>query len=167
MKPIARRTLTVLALVLTVSLLSGCIVRIEDIWCDDHVRRATLHVYVRDYYSGAPIDWARVKLYERDWWSWDHVGTWRVNDYGYVVVRDGYLSCDGCGGPEEEDFLVVVTASGYYSEEYEIELSYYYPSETLTFYLVPWYGRDGGEAREDGGLQTGRVDVGEVGGGDD
>jgi hypothetical protein len=160
MKPTARTTLSALALLLTASLLSGCIVHVEDIWCESHARRATLYVYVKDYYSGAPIHWAMVELYESDWWSWDYIGTWEVNDYGYVVVRDGYLGYDGCSGPEEKDFLIVVNASGYYSNDYEIELSYYYPSETLTFYLMPYYGREAGEDSEDAEKRAGRVDVG-------
>jgi hypothetical protein len=160
MKPIARITLAAIALALVASLLSGCIINIEDIGCGDRVRRATLYVYVRDYYSGAPIRCARVELYERGWWSWDYIDSWGVNDYGYAAVRGGYLSYDTCGGYEEERYLVVVSAPGYCTTEYEIELSYYYPSETLTFYLVPWYGREGGKVPASGGNEAGRVDVG-------
>lgn len=161
MTPTARRSMTVLLIVAVSVLLSGCIVCIDDDWCDNYSpRRATLFIYVRDYYSGVPIPWARVQVYERDWWSWDYQGTWEVNDYGYVVVRNGYLYCDGCGGQEEKDFLVEVHASGYYSEDYVIELSYYHPAETLTFYLVPVYGRDGDGSGESGGRPAGKVITG-------
>ncbi|MBN2565715.1 MAG: hypothetical protein JXB46_08390, partial [Candidatus Eisenbacteria bacterium] len=96
---------------------------------------------------------------------WDHVGTWDVDRYGYARVRDGYLYCDDCGH-QEEQFLVVVRASGYYSEDFEIELSYYHPSETLTFYLMPYYGREGdsGASAPDSAVRidhhNGRVVVG-------
>ncbi|MBN2565849.1 MAG: hypothetical protein JXB46_09065, partial [Candidatus Eisenbacteria bacterium] len=92
MTDIARRPLTAVMLLLVAALLSGCIVCIDDIGCcDRNPRQATLYVYVRDYYSGASISWAYVELYESDWWSWDHVGTWDVDRYGYARVRDGYL----------------------------------------------------------------------------
>ena len=53
---------------------------------------------------------------------------------------------DECSGQSEEDYRVVVYASGYHTERYTIELSYYYPSEVLSFYLMPYYARDAGEA---------------------
>ena len=145
MRPSVKR-LTAAAVILVVvpALLSGCIVCVEDLFCNNRPpAMATLHVYVMDYYTGAPIPWASVEVYERDWWSWDFIGAWPVGGSGYTVVPAGYLYYDGCGGAEEEDFRVVVRASGYYSEEFVIELSYYYSSETLTFYLVPWQGREG------------------------
>jgi hypothetical protein len=152
MRPIARRSLAAATILLTAALLSGCIVCIEDPCGHDTARRrASLYIYARDYYSGAPIPWAYADLYERDWWDWDYVGTWEVNSYGHVVVRDGYLYRDGSGGRESEDYLVVVGAYGYYTEDYSIELSYYYPSETLTFYLMPAYGRAAGAGQSDEG----------------
>ncbi len=139
---------------------------------------ATLHVYARDYYTGMPIPWAEVELYERDWWDWDYQGSWSVNSAGYAAIRCGYLYHDGCGGSEEEDFRVVVYAPGYRSERYDIELSYYYPSEMLTFYLVSCAAREDGDAesgsrRDAAGLEaadspetarpTGKVVVGSSG----
>lgn len=144
MRPIAKRLVTAVVLLLVPALLGGCIVCIEDIFCDNRPpRMATLNVYVLDYFSAMPIGWATVELYERDWWHWDYLGSWQANPAGYAMLHGGYLHHDGCGGDEEEDFRVVVRASGYYTEEFEIELSYYYPYETLTFYLLPWQGREG------------------------
>ena len=154
MRPIARvfrrRSLTVgILLLITPMMFSGCIVCIEDpFWDTPPPRTATLHVYALDYYTGRPIPWAEVEVYERDWWSWDYQGTWSVNSAGYAAIRCGYLYSDG-GGGDEEDFRVVVYASGYCSERYDIELSYYYPSETLTFYLAPCAARGDGDAESD------------------
>ena len=148
MRPMARRFLTAgVLLALIPFTLSGCIVCIEDVFCDNRpAHMATLHVYVLDYFTGAPIPWARVDVYESDWWSWDYIGTWSVGPWGYATVRCGYLYPDGCGGEEEEDYKIVAYASGYCSERFTLELSYYYPSETLTFYLVPCAAREGDEA---------------------
>ncbi len=164
MRPIARvslrRFLTAGILLLTMlTMLSGCIVCIQEPYCDTRPpRMATLHVYALDYYTGMPIPWADVELYVRDWWSWDYRGVWPVNSAGYTAIQGGYLYYDGCGGGEERDFRVVVYARGYSSEHYDIELSYYYPSEMLTFYLAPYAAREAGEAdpglrREAGGLE--------------
>jgi hypothetical protein len=177
MRPVAKRFLTASVLFLIVPvLLSGCIVCIDDVFNDNRPpRMATLHVYARDYFTGTPIPWAQVELYESDWWSWDYRGTWPMNQAGYVDVRCGYMYYDGRGGPEEEDFRVIVYAPGYSSEGYDIELSYYYPSEMLTFYLMPYMGREaedtGSGAEIDGGAlkgadaaqSRGRVVVGESG----
>jgi hypothetical protein len=142
MKPIARKTLAVVVVLLCAALLSGCIVTIEQDWWQEHPRRtATLYIYLRDYYADFPLSRGYVDLYEHRWSGWEYIGTWEADRYGYVVVRDGYLYCDGCGGEDERDFLVVADAPGYYREDFEIELSYRHPSETLTFYLVPLYGR--------------------------
>ena len=158
MRPIVKRLLVAtVVLVVVPALFSGCIVCVEDLFYDNRPpRMATVHVYVLDYYSGAPIPWASVEIYERDWWSWDYIGAWPVGITGYTVVPAGYLYYDGCGGPDEEDFRIITRASGYYSEEFVLELSYYYPSETLTFYLVPWQGREGvgGEKLDDVGEPT-------------
>lgn len=178
MKPKAMRVLSAAVLVLAAATaLSGCIVCVDGSWCDGHHSRpATLHVYVYDYFTGAPIPWAVVELYESDWWSWDYIGSWHVNSAGYVQLRAGSLYYDDHGGAEQENYRVVVHASGYFSEDYEIELSYYYPSETLSFYLAPFYGReqvDPGKtetdqptpdatAEQDGPVRsTGKVIVGE------
>lgn len=152
MRPTARvslrRFFTAGVLLVAVPMMfSGCIVCIEDLFCDSRQpRMATLHVYVLDYYSGMPIPWAEVELRESDWWSWDYQGTWHVNSSGYAAIRCGYLYPDGCGGSEEEDYRVIVYAPGYSSERYDIELSYYYPSEVLTFYLAPYGAREDGDA---------------------
>jgi hypothetical protein len=148
MRPFAKRILAAGVLVIAVTaMLSGCVVCVDDVFGNNsQPRSATLHVYARDYFSGAPIPWARVELYESDWWSWDYEGTWRVNQSGYVRLPCGYLTGDGCGGNSEEVYRVVVYAEGYHAEDYEIELSYYYPSETLTFYLMPYAAREAGSA---------------------
>lgn len=145
MRSVAKRFLKAGVLLLVVPVvLSGCIVCIDDVFCDNRPpRMAVLHVYARDYFTGTPIPWAQVELYESDWWTWDYQGTWPMNQVGYVGVPCGYMYYDGRGGPEEEDFRVIVYAPGYSSEGYDIELSYYYPSEILTFYLMPYMGRDG------------------------
>lgn len=142
-----RRFLTAGVLLLTISvMLSGCIVCIEDPYCGPAPRMATLQVYVLDYYTGRPIPWAEVELYERDWWNWNYQGVWPVSSAGYASILCGYLYYDGYGGSEEEYFRVAVYASGYCYEYYDIGLSYYYPSEMLTFYLVPCSAREAGDA---------------------
>ena len=164
MRPIARvslrRFLTAGILLLIIPMmLSGCIVCIQDPYCNaPPPRTATLHVYALDYYTGMPIPWAEVDLYVRDWWDWDYRGVWPVNPAGYTAIRGGYLYYDGCGGGEERDFRVAVYAQGYCSERYDIELSYHYPSEVLTFYLAPCATREAEDAdpdlrREAGGLE--------------
>jgi len=164
MRPIARasrkRFLTAGILLLIIPImLSGCIVCVQDPYCNTPPpRAATLHVYALDYYTGRPIPWAEVELYVWDRWNWDYCGVWPVNPAGYNVIYGGYLYYDGYGGGEERDFRVVVYARGYCSEHYDIQLSYYYPSETLTFYLAPWAARDAGDTdpgprREAGGLE--------------
>jgi hypothetical protein len=129
----------VLFLVLTMS--AGCI--FVPVWWDDHgyaPRMAVVHVHVYDYYTNAPVSWAVVELFEESWWDWDYRGSWPVNMAGYTAAQGGYLYDDGDGGPEERHFGVEVSASGYYPEWYEIELDYWYPVQTLSFYLVPWDG---------------------------
>ena len=71
-----------------------------------------------------------------------------IRGWHYTAAHGGYLHHDGCGGSEEKDFRIGVGASGYYSEWIEIELDYWRPSETLYFYLLPWYAYDGREAGE-------------------
>ena len=152
MRPTARvstrRFLTAGVLLLTIPVMfSGCIVCIEGPFCYDRPpRMAMLHVYAVDYYTGMPIPWAEVVLYESDWWDWNYQGSWPVNSAGYAAINCGYLYYDGYGGSEEEDFRVVVYAPGYCSERYDIELSYHYPSEVLTFYLARCAAREGGDA---------------------
>jgi hypothetical protein len=161
MRPVAKKCLSACVLIILVSaMLSGCIVCIDDIFCDNRPpHMATLHVYVLDYYTGMPITWAHVEVSESDWWSWDYIGTWPVGPSGYANIRCGYLYPDGCGGHEEEDYRVIAYASGYCSERFTLELSYYYPSETLTFYLVPCGARDGAEDGTDAGLNEAGEDV--------
>ncbi len=140
-----RRLATVAVLLAVAFLFSGCIVW-PCWWCDTCPPRvATVHVYVYDYYTGYPISWAWVEAYEEDWWDWDYIGRWPVSDAGYAVVRAGYLYRDGCGGPEDEELRVYVNASGYWSEWFDLELDYWYPSETLYFYLVPCRGEGGAD----------------------
>jgi hypothetical protein len=160
MRPVAKRYLTAGVLIALVPvMLSGCIVCIDDPFCDNRPpHMATLHVYVLDYWTGMPITWARVEVSESDWWNWDYLGTWPVGPSGYTTIRCGYLYPDGCGGHEERDYRVIAYASGYCSERYTLELSYYYPSETLTFYLAPCGAR---EASEDGtGSKHNEADAG-------
>jgi hypothetical protein len=175
MRPFAKRVLVVGVLLIVPILLSGCIVCIDDVFNDNRPpRMATLSVYALDYYSGMPIPWAEVELYESHWWTWDYQGTWPVGPSGHTYLRCGYLYPEGCGGKEEETYRVVVYASGYEVERFDIELSYYYPSETLSFYLLPRSGREAvdvepgtlGIANEDAqesGLAHGKVVVGEPG----
>ena len=166
MRPTAKvslkRFLTAGVLLLTIPvMLSGCIVCIEDPYCGPPPRMATLQVYALDYYTGRPIPWAEVELYERDWWSWNYQGAWPVNPAGYASIRCGCLYYDGYGGSEEEDFRVAVYARGYYYEYYDIGLSYYYPSEILTFYLVPCAAREAGDAES--GPQRGAAGLEDAG----
>lgn len=152
MRTIAKRFWIAAVLVVIPLFVSGCICS-PGWWWDDHhgPRRATFHVYVYDYYSYAPVPWAVVELYQEDWYDWDYVGAWPVNRAGYAAAHGGYLYHDSCGGCEERDYRVFVGASGYQSEWIQIELDYWYPSETIYFYLVPWYGRDVGSAGEGDG----------------
>ncbi len=161
-----------LAIVITIPLLlSGCVVCP---WCWDYDERpprmAMVHVTVSDYYTGAPVTWAAVDLYEEDWWDWDYVGTWPVNPYGHTTLYGGYLYDDGDGGPEDEEFLVEVYASGYEALSYGLDLEYRHPTETLHFYLMPYYAREGEPERpeainvedlEEDGPNGPRVFVGE------
>ena len=164
MRPAVKRFAITGALLLVVPvLLSGCIVCVEDVFCDSHPpRMATLHVYALDYFTGAPIQWAQAELYESSWWTWDYQGTWSMNRAGYVMLQCGYFYYDGCGGAEEEDFRVVVYAPGYNSERYDIELSYYYPTEVLSFYLVPHYACEAGDAEPGSADNGAREESGET-----
>ena len=146
----SKRFLTAGVLLLVVSMtLSGCIVCIQEPYCNPRPPvSAALHVYALDYYTGMPIPWAEVDLQVWDWWNWKYCGAWPVNPGGYVVVNGGYLYYDA-HGDGERDFRVSVYARGYYSESYDIELSYYYPSEVLTFYLAPYAAREAGDAESD------------------
>ena len=138
------KTIFLMLLIAVASIsMSGCIVWLDDVWCDDYPpRMATVHVYALDYYTGTPIPWAMAELYERDWWDWDRINRTSVDGSGQAVLYGGYLYRDECGGTDEQDFRVVVYADGYYSDYYQVELSYHHPWETLTFYMLPWYGRD-------------------------
>lgn len=152
-------------------LLSGCVC---GWWCwwdnDAPPRRAVIHVYVSDYYTGAPIPWAVVELAEDDWWDWDYLGAWPVNSTGYVTVYGSLLYYEGNGGSEDKDYQLRVSAGGYYTEYYELELSYYHPTESLYFYMAPSYRgtRDGVDASQEAALDPlpegegpeGRVSVG-------
>lgn len=145
-----RRLAVIVALLAIACCFSGCIVWYGCPWCDRRPpRMATLHVYVSDYYTGYPVSWATVDLYEEHWWYSDYLGSWPVNGAGYAQLLGGYLYWDGEGGDEERDFLVAVRAHGYCGETYEIELDYYYPSETLHFLLVPCYSSDDGSEPEE------------------
>ncbi len=138
MRPGMRKLWIALILLILPVYFSGCIV-CTSFWCDQRPpHRAVVHAYVYDYYTGAPIPWAVVDLYEEDWWSWDHVGTWPVNAGGYAQLYGGYLYRDGRGGSQEEDYRVEAYASGYYWEFGEFELDYYHPTESIYFYLVPY-----------------------------
>jgi hypothetical protein len=106
---------------------------------------ASFRAYVYDYYTGAPIPWGFVEVYEEDWWSWDYVGTWGVGPYGYVTASLGYVYYDGHGGAEDREYRIEAYAEGYYSEWVDIRVSYYDSHETIYFYLAPWYARDGAE----------------------
>jgi hypothetical protein len=137
MKATAKAALLVCLLAVLPALLSGCIVWEEPWWHQYPPRAATFYVYVYDYYSGIPIPWAGVELYEEDWWSWDYVGTWPVSPYGYAVVTDGYLEYNG-DGYNDRAFRLRAFADGYYTESCEVSLSYYEPMRTIRFYLAPW-----------------------------
>ncbi|MFH1502423.1 MAG: hypothetical protein ABIG03_05185 [Candidatus Eisenbacteria bacterium] len=139
MRPKAIRTAVAAVLFLVLVLLAGCIV--VPVWWDGHnraPRMAVVHVHVYDYYTYAPVSWAVVELYEESWWSWNYRGAWPVNMTGYTAAQGGYLYDDGSGGPQERRFGVEVSAGGYYPEWHELELDYWYPVETLSFYVVPW-----------------------------
>jgi hypothetical protein len=145
MKPTVKKSTVAAALLLVPLLMSGCIVW-PCSWCDyDRApRMAVVYVHVYDYYTCAPISWAAVALYEESWWDWDYCGSWPVSPSGSVAVPAGYMYDDG-PGPDERNLGLRVSAAGYYSEWYELELEYWYPTETLHFYLLPWGYRDGGE----------------------
>jgi hypothetical protein len=144
MRPTVRRFWTILTVLIVAMFLSGCIVWTDCWWCDHYPpRQAKVHVYVNDIWCGLPISWASVALYERDWWTWDYLGTWSADAAGHVTVYGDYLERDDCGDCDGEDYRLVVSAPGYFSESFVIELDYYHPSETLYFYLVPCCGRDG------------------------
>lgn len=159
MKRTAKRVFVAGLLVVVPLLMSGCIVWDDCWWCDQHrpPQPAGIRAYVYDYYTGAPIPWGAVEIYEEDWWDWDYVGTWGVGPYGYVVATVGYLTYDDFGGGERRDYRVEAYAEGYYSEWVDITLSYYDPYETIYFYLAPWY-RDGNRAGE---ASRGEVTTGE------
>ena len=111
MRPFAKRVLAVGVLLIVPILLSGCIVCVDDIFSDNRPpRMATLSVYAFDYFSGMPIPWAQVELYESVWWTWDYQGTWPVGPSGHTYMRCGYLYPEGCGGKHEEDYRIVVYA---------------------------------------------------------
>lgn len=145
MKPTAKKSTLAAALLLVSLLVSGCVVW-PCWWCDYEraPRMAVVYVHVYDYYTCAPVSWAAVALYEEGWWDWDYRGSWPVSPHGYAAVQGGYLYCDG-PGPDERELGLRVSAAGYYSEWYELELDYWYPTESLHFYLLPWGYRDGSE----------------------
>lgn len=171
MRPNAKATALAAVLILVLLVGSGCIV--VPVWWNDHYNRAprmsVVHVHVYDYYTYAPISWAVVELYEESWWSWNYLGSWHVGPTGYVSASGGYLYDDGDGGPEDKNFGIEVYADGYYPEWFELDLDYWYPTETVSFYLVPWYGCGDcwrpieGQAPElpEWDLPDGRVRVGE------
>ena len=141
MRPKAIRVVAATVLFLVLLSASGCIF-IPVWWDDGHrvPRMAVVHVHVYDYYTYAPVSWAVVELYEQSWWNWNYRGTWPVNAAGYTAAHGGYLYEDGRSGPQARRLGVEVSAGGYYPEWYEIELDYWYPAETLSFYMVPWDG---------------------------
>jgi len=139
MRPTARSSFAALTLLVVALLVSGCIVEPDWWWNDSYPpREAAFQVYVCDYWSTMPIQWAVVELYEADWWSWDYRGSWPVNPGGYATIHAGYLYSDGYGGPAEREYRLVVRASGYCSEAVDITLDYYHPWESAYFYLIPW-----------------------------
>lgn len=148
MNPTAKKSILAAALILASLIVSGCVVS-PCWWCDREgaPRMAVVYVYVYDYYTCAPIPWATVDLFEEGWWDWNYCGSWAVSPYGYAVVQGGYLYYEG---PDERDLGLRVSAGGYYSEWYEVELDYWYPTETLHFYLLPRLYRDGGEETDVG-----------------
>ncbi len=162
MRPTVRKLMLLVAVVVLPAIISGCIVCP---WCWDceryPPRMAQIYVHALDYYTGMPINWASVDLYEADWWSWDYIGTWTVNGAGHTPVYGGYLYRDGNGGPEDSVFRVTVYASGYQSESYTLELDYYHPTESLYFYIVPFPAREGGGEPGDEELESGKVFEGE------
>jgi hypothetical protein len=133
-------------LVIVPFIMTGCIVW-EDCWWCDHgsrpPRNTSVRAYVYDYYTGAPLTWGFVEVYEDDWWSWDYIGTWGVGPYGYTTIGLGYVYYDGYGGCEEREYRVEAFADGYHSEWVDIRLSYYDTHDTIYFYLAPWYRTDG------------------------
>jgi hypothetical protein len=174
MRPIARKLVLAALLLLVPLAFGGCIVS-PCWWCDERPpRTATLHVYVYDDVSYAPIPWAVVDLYAEDWWSWDYLGSWGVTAYGYAALTGGYLYYEGRGGPEEENYRIEVRAPGYYRETFDIGLDYWHPSESVYFYLLPYRGSsdDGSEkglppdARPPDRVTTGEPRAGAPAGGD-
>lgn len=175
MRPVARKLMAIAVLLVVPLMFSGCIVSIwDDCWSCGQCppRRAQIHVYVYDYYTGAPVPWAVAELYKEHWWHWSLIGSWHVDPGGYARLYGGCLYRDGCGGPEEKEYKIAVYASEYCSESFSVELSYYYPSETLYFYLWPWCGtgrgRDGQETDAAPGVpnksneeRPGEISVGE------
>ncbi len=171
MRPIVRRLVVPAIAVAVTTVMSGCIV-CPGAWCDvEPPREAALHVYASDYWTGAPVYWAEVDLLVAGWPDWDYVGTWLVDRGGYVPVYAGPLFRDGHGGPEGRTYRLEVFAGGYYREWFEIDLDYYYPAETVYFYLYPLHpgrevvpGDDGNEERmalPEGEGPPDRVRVGE------
>ena len=160
MKPTTRKAMLAAVLLTAWVMASGCVVW-PCWWCDrDRApRMAVVYVHVYDYYTCAPIPWATVALYEEGWWDWDYCGSWSVGATGYTAVPVGYVYYDG-PGPDEREIGLRVSAGGYYSEWYEVELDYWYPTETLHFYLLPWAYRDGGGDPDSsaGGDELGRAD---------
>ncbi len=147
------------------ALLTGCIVWEEPWWQQYPPRAATFYVYVYDYYSGVPIPWAAVELYEEGWWSWDYAGTWPVSPYGYAVVTGGYLEYDG-GGYDEETFRVVAFAEGYYTESCQVSVSYYEPGEDDPLLSRPVAPREGASRRAGAGAGPGGGTAGPCEGGE-
>ena len=138
MKMTAKAAALIALVAVLPTLFSGCLVW-ERPWYQNYPPRpATFYVYVNDYYSGVPIPWAGVELYQEDWWDWDYMGSWAVSPYGYVIVSGGYIGYDGCGECIDETFRLVAFAEGYYTESVEISLSYYDSTRTVRFYLAPW-----------------------------
>ena len=139
MRPNAVKSMAAAMLFLVLAVTSGCI-------CNPvcpggpgaSPRPAVVHVHVYDYLTYAPVSWAVVELYEQSWWNWNYRGSWHVNGAGYTAAIGGNLFYDDCGGPEERHLGVDVSAAGYYPEWYEVELDYWDPTVTLSFYVVPW-----------------------------
>jgi len=147
MRSKAKKLGVVLLMLAVPLLLSGCIC--WPCWWDDAPpHRAMIHVYVYDYYSGMPISWAVAELYEDDFWCWDYVGSWPTDPGGHAMLYGGYLEHDGCAGCDSETYRIVVSASGYYVESCEFRLDYYHPTESIYFYLLPCYCRDGADDGE-------------------
>ena len=141
MRATVKKTCILLLVFAIPLLLSGCICW-PCCWSDAPPRRAIIHVYVYDYYSGAPVSWAVAELYEEDWWYWDYIGSWAMDPGGHAVLYGEYLDGGECSDCDSETYRIVVTASGYYGEACEFRLDYYHPSESVYFYLLPYYGRE-------------------------